>query len=529
MAVSRRTFLHRSAAAAAALAWQPGRTRAAPPAGSMPFDPGTLTPFLDPLPRPAVARPAGFRPAGGRNLPHYRFTMRAIAHQVHRDLPAATWWSFGPSFPGPTIEARRGEGVWVDWINALPSTHFLPVDRTLDGAGPGVPEVRTVVHLHGGRVPAASDGYPEAWHVPGQSHRDFYPNDQDAATLWYHDHAMGIHRLNLFAGLLGLYVIRDAEEEALRLPAGEYEWPLILCDRSFSRDGRLFYPTSGLPGHPWIPEYFGNALLVNGRLAPYLEVAPRRYRFRLLNASNSRFLHLRWPEGVTVLQIGTDQGLLPAPVAVASTHLAPAERADVVADFAGCAGRRLAMRNDLDGMLQFRVGGGVVRDESRVPDRLRDVPRLREADAVRTRTLTLGEVRHMNGTPRRMLLNGTPWSAPATETPALGTTEIWNLVNVTEDSHPIHLHLVRFQILDRRPFDVFQFRTEGTVRYLGPSEPPEPSEAGWKDTVRAAPGMVTRIVIRFEGYAGRYVWHCHILEHSDNEMMRPLDVRPSPA
>ncbi len=168
-------------------------------------------------------------------------------------------------------------------------------------------------------------------------------------------------------------------------------------------------------------------------------------------------------------------------------------------------------------------------DESRVPGRLRTVSRLRTEDAVRTRVLTVGEVVSMNGEPLRMLLNGTRWSAPVTETPQLDTTEIWNLVNVTDDAHPIHLHLVRFQILDRRAFDVFQYPTAGTVRYVGPAEPPDPSEAGWKDTVRAAPGMITRIIIRFEGYAGRYVWHCHILEHGDNEMMRPYEVRPASA
>ncbi len=221
MAISRRTFLHRSATVAAAVALGPRRSMAAPPpAGAIALDPAILTPFVDPLPRPAVARPSGTHAAGGREHPAYRLTMRAITHRVHRDLPPATWWSYGPTFPGPTIEARRGRGLWVEWVNRLPAKHFLPIDRTLDGAGPGQPEVRTVVHLHGGRVPPASDGYPEAWHVPGQSHRDFYPNEQDAATLWYHDHAMGIHRLNLFAGLLGLYVIRDDEEEALGLPAG---------------------------------------------------------------------------------------------------------------------------------------------------------------------------------------------------------------------------------------------------------------------------------------------------------------------
>ncbi|HVB37426.1 MAG TPA: multicopper oxidase domain-containing protein, partial [Vicinamibacterales bacterium] len=291
----------------------------------------------------------------------------------------------------------------------------------------------------------------------------------------------------------------------------------------------LYYPTSGLPGRPWIPEFFGSALLVNGALFPYLEVEARRYRFRLLNASNSRFLHLALPGDLPAQQIAADQGLLPAPVPDSSIHLAPAERADVVIDFGAHAGRRVVLNNDLSGILQFRVAARRVRDDSRVPARLRDVPRLQAADAVRTRTLTLGEIDRMNGEPLRMLLNGTRWHAPVTETPQLGTTEVWNLVNITDDAHPIHLHLVRFQILERRAFDVFQYRTSGVVRSVGPPEAPEPSEAGWKDTVRAAPGMITRIIIPFDGYAGRYVWHCHILEHGDNEMMRPYEVRMAPA
>ena len=230
--------------------------------------------------------------------------------------------------PGPTIEARRGEPLLVEWVNELPDKHFLPIDHSLHGAGPEVPEVRTIVHVHGGRVPPESDGYPENWYTPGKSVTSFYPNQQDATMLWYHDHAMGITRLNMFAGLFGLYLIRDEEEDALDLPKGQYEIPLILYDRSLRTDGQLFYPVSGDPAKPWVSEFFGEAILVNGTLFPFLDVEPRQYRFRLLNASNSRFYYLSLSSKQPFWQIGSDQGLLSAPVALEHLTLAPGERAD---------------------------------------------------------------------------------------------------------------------------------------------------------------------------------------------------------
>jgi spore coat protein A, manganese oxidase len=190
------------------------------------------------------------------------------------------------------------------------------------------------------------------------------------------------------------------------------------------------------------------------------------------------------------------------------------------------------MKNDFSfTVMQFRVTReaargmpGGVRDVKALPAVLRPVPKIEESSAVKTRTLSLVEVDDQIQRPMTMLLNNTHWSMPVTENPALGSTEIWELVNTTDDAHPIHLHLVRFQILDRRRFDVATYWTAGKVRYTGAAIPPEPAEAGWKDTVRADPGMVTRIIIRFEGFPGRYVWHCHLLEHEDNEMMRPFDV-----
>ena len=450
--------------------------------------------------------------------------MQEIEQRVHRDLPATRFWAYGKSVPGPTIEARSGEAVVVEWPNELPSRHFLPIDHNLMGAEADKPEVRAVVHLHGGRVPAVSDGYPENWYTPGRSAVHHYPNQQGAALLWYHDHAMGITRLNTYAGLFGLYVVRDAAEDALELPRGEYEIPLVLFDRFLRADGQLYYPASRRPEAPWVAEVFGNSIVVNGKLLPYLEVEPRLYRFRVLNASNARFFRLALGNGQSFWQIGTDQGLLARPVELKRVAMAPGERADLLIDFGAQRGERVVLQNEQYDVMQFRVTGKAARIAA-MPASLARVERLAEASAVRTRELTLEEFDDVLDEPMTHLLNGKRWHDPVTEDPVLNTTEIWTLVNVTDDAHPIHLHLVRFQILDRRPFDVSEYLVHKRIRYTGDAVGPEANEAGWKDTVRAAPGSVTRIIIKFEGYAGRYVWHCHILEHEDNEMMRPYDVR----
>jgi spore coat protein A len=224
-------------------------------------------------------------------------------------------------------------------------------------------------------------------------------------------------------------------------------------------------------------------------------------------------------------QIGTDQGLLPAPLPRDRINLAPGERNDVIVDFSGMAGASVVLKNDISAILQFRVAktkasASVIA----LPQTLRPMAKIPESSAVKTRMLSLVEVDDVVQRPMTMLLNNAHWSMPITENPVLDSTEIWGLLNTTDDAHPIHLHLVRFQILDRRNFDVSAYWTKGEVKYTGPAMLPDPSEAGWKDTVRADPGMVTRIIARFEGYPGRYVWHCHILEHEDNEMMRPYEV-----
>jgi spore coat protein A len=505
------------------------------------LDVGTLTQFVDPLPQPEIARPQGYRPSPAdrsQSVPFYRIQAQPIASKVHRDLPPTRLWSFGPSAPGPTFETRSGQALLVEWGNALPRQHFLPLDHTIHGAEADKPEVRTVVHLHGAKTGPESDGYPEDWIVPGGSSLCYYPNQQDAAMLWYHDHTLGINRLNVYAGLFGTFFIRDAEEDGLNLPKGKYELPLILYDRLLTREGQLLYPVSPDPQSPWVPELSGNAILVNGKLFPYLEVGPRRYRFRILNASNARFYHLslveKPPDGngaagnARFHQIGTDQGLLAAPVALTTLEIAPGERADVVVDFSEHRGAQLVLKNDAFTVMQFRVSAQKLTDTSSLPPALRPVPKIPESQAVQTRLLTLNEYVNKAGNPVMLLLNASHWNMPVTEKPVLGTTEIWTLINPTNDSHPIHLHLVRFQILDRQPYEPWLFQSKRQLHFQGPPQPPDPNEAGWKDTVRADSRMVTRIIVPFTGFTGRYVWHCHILEHEDNEMMRPYEVIAPP-
>jgi spore coat protein A, manganese oxidase len=500
---------------------------ASAPANPRALDPAKLEAFTDPLPLLPIAHSDGFRPSPevpSRKVPFYHIEMREVLSKLHRDLAPTRQWGYEGMVPGPTVETRSGDELLVEWVNRLPAQHFLPIDHRLHGAERDKPEVRTVVHLHGGRTPPSSDGYPEDWYPPGHSATYFYPNRQDAATLWYHDHAMGINRLNIYAGLSGLFIIRDAVEGKLQLPRGRHEIPLVIFDRMLDTHGQLLYPVSDNPDSPWLADFFGNVMMVNGRVTPFLEVEPRKYRFRILNASNSRLYHLLLANGMSMIQIGSDQGLLPAPVELQRLAIAPAERADLVVDFSAHRGEHIVLRDDAVDVMQFRVSRVRVFDDSELPRLLRPVPRIPEASALHSRALTLNEYDDRSGKTILMLLNGTYWHQPISEKPRINTIEIWSLINLTDEVHPIHLHLVRFQVLDRRVFERFEYQRTGNLRYLGPVTLPEPNEMGWKDTVRAQPHAVTRIIVRFEGYKGRYVWHCHNLEHEDNEMMRPYEV-----
>lgn len=517
----------------------------------------SLKKFVDPLPIPPILKAKGKRDG----IPYYEVTMKQVKQKLHRDLPPTTVWGYNGMYPGPTFETRRNHPIAVKWKNKLPYIHLLPIDRTVHGAEPDKPSVRTVVHLHEGRVREESDGYPDAWFTQNfenvgpkfASEVSYYPNCQRPATLWYHDHAVGITRLNVYAGLAGFYLLRDEKEEELNLPKGKFEIPLVIQDRSFYPNGELFYPTQPghepppkpqphqpldptLPNPSVVPEFFGNTLLVNGIIWPYLEVEPRKYRFRILNGSNSRFYRIRMSSGQDFVQIGTDGGFFEKTITVSQLTLAPAERVDVIVDFSNHKGQRIILTNDaktpfpngqepsddLRQIMQFRVKQKCSRpDKSEIPRKLSCLEQLDPKEAVIVRKNTLAEATDDFGRPR-MLLNGMMWDHPhLTETPLNGTTEIWELYNTTPDTHPIHLHLVNFQILNRASFTG---DPDSPNLSVGPPQPPDSSERGWKDTVRANPGEVTRIIARFGPFTGIYPWHCHILEHEDHEMMRMYEV-----
>jgi spore coat protein A, manganese oxidase len=484
-----------------------------------------LTPFADALPLPERMAPIEVRSderLGAIRAPYYRINIREITAKLHRDLPPTKLWSYGASAAPILIEARKDEAILIDWFNHLPAKHILPLDRPMKEMS-DAPETRTVTHLHGGRVPCVSDGYPEDWFGPASHKLCLYPNGQNAAALWMHDHAMGVSRMNVIAGLMGLYILRDQEEVALGLPDGRYEVPLLIYDRSFQPDGQLYYPNPPDEG-AWAQEFLGDALLVNGKVQPFLNLEPRRYRFRIVNAANSRFLSLTLSNEQEFYVIGSDQGLLSRPIGMKRVVIGPAERTDIVVDFAACRGQHLRLMSDSLDLLQFRVGNSAVIDASHLPDTLRKVERISESESLRTRLMTLNEYDEDNGEPMVMLLNRKHWSDPITEIAKLDTTEIWSLVNLTQDTHPIHLHLVRFQILDRQNISVDNYLSDDLLRFTSGAVLPPAHEMGWKDVVQCPPGTVTRIIVPFTPYAGRYLWHCHILEHEANDMMRPYQI-----
>lgn len=585
----RRTFLRAGSLAGAAVMFRgvgaPVRARAATTLPSV-DDPRYLEPvaradaipqFVNPLTRPARL---DLTCGGARTL---------VMRQTWQDLLGADlglttpvwgfgedrrgWWddSIRVSYPGPTIVARSEQPVRIHWRNELPSTHLLPVDtslhwafshndQTIDDAG-----MPAVVHLHGGHNAPESDGHPEAWYTPrGVVGPRFdgtafdYDNSQEAATLWYHDHTLGITRLNVYAGLSGFYLLRDDHEldliERNELPADPYELELVIQDRMFTPDGRLAYPdlpatAADWPGGPSTPpEFFGPVILVNGRAWPYLAVEPRQYRLRLLNGSNSRIYRLSvqgdWPFPIT--QIGTDGGFLYEPTPLDQPLLiCPGERVDVVVDFRDLGGATFELTNDAptpfpggapvappaDMVLQFRVDQRYdsTRPEPTLPSTLRDAPFAVSPPPERTRRLLLFEGEDMFGRLRTLLgtveLGARAWSDPVTEDPDHDTAEIWEVYNTTADSHPMHVHLVQFEVLDRAPFTADQDPQTAALSniQIGTREPPDATERGPKDTVHMDPGQVTRIKAHFDR-RGTYIWHCHMLEHEDHEMMREYEV-----
>ena len=713
-----------------------------------PLDGNSLPKFVDPLPTFQGRRVDGTSPI---QVNMEEFQQKVLPASVYAALPApydgGTYlWGYdlngtGASWPARTIEARKGTTTTVTYTNSLTNTRLqslLTVDQSLHWADPlgttarnncvnGPPlaapctepyagPIPAVVHLHGAEVPSQYDGHPDAWFTPGDEHLGpsfvsnvyNYPNSQEATTLWYHDHALGVVRQNVFAGLAGFYFIRDNRDTGLAtnpitLPAGPQEVELLIQDRQFDKNGQLYFPDSdnaanlnGPPSNPdmhpfWIPEFFGDVITVNGKSWPTLEVEPRRYRFRVVNGSNARFyimqmfnqngldMQVNGEPGPAIWQIGSDGGFFDAPVklddpangpdACAGSpwgsnsdvragekclFLAPAERADIIVDFAGQNGKTFTMKNFA--VLPFPSGGpvgfgapdatsdGLVMQFKVVkPLRGKDGsfnpaavhPALRAAPMVNIKSIRPDLRRQLilieeesnpanpdgpgspdaAGTPVESLVNNTKWNGnregttirvpgstsngrgvSATETPREGATELWEIANLTGDAHPMHIHLVQFQVISRQPFDVdtyladwigafpggtfngFNFAPGVFIPGFGPPMPydvlnpagavggnlnfdankylkggacaggacpvrlPDPLDSGWKDTIKTFPGEITRLAVRWtpqnlavnQGRAGLntfpfdptsgpgYVEHCHILDHEDNEFMRPL-------
>jgi spore coat protein A, manganese oxidase len=667
----------------------------------IPLKPSKIPQFVDPLPHFAGNRVDA---SGGNLIIKYVAVPGQVAVSTGTKLATgvvgplaptvgmAKFWGYSISndngatftpahWPAYTIVAKKGIAVNVEYRNELAGETYASVnliaDQTIHWAAPTGMDMMNMApytgpvpvapHLHGGEVASESDGGPDAWFTPGYDKTGpswlngvdqfyTYPNTQESATLWYHDHALGATRLNVYAGLAGYYFLKGTDEENAKLPGwsgddlvqevapvgktGVFnpapylpEIEVAIQDRMFDVNGQLYYPN--LPTNPmvhpfWTPEFIGDVITVNGKTWPYLSVAPRKYRFRLLNGSNARFYQIWLQDLVTgvmgpqIVQIGTDGGLLDNPVPiVGKLLLAPGERADIIIDFTASApGQVWTLRNSARApfpagapangattgrLMQFVVNGKMVSsgnllitgtDKSLLPATLRTSPLVKLTNfagltnvtlTVR-RQLTLNEVMGMGG-PLEILVNNTKWGAPITENPVEGSTEIWQIINLTADAHPIHLHLVQFQLVSRQPFNLKNYNLAYNASFPGdplavpailpgtfmpgfgppliyntpngdgalggnpaiapfingPVIPATPNEMGWKDTYIVNPGEVTTFIIRyaptdrpitalpsdllfsFDPSKGPgYVWHCHIIDHEDNEMMRPYSVQPSP-
>ena len=563
MTITRRSFLKCSAGAGAALSlpWTMRQALATRPARSL------LTKYIQSLPLPGagivVATPSGTN--------QYAFTQREIARQLHPNLPPTPFWAYDDgsglggqagSF-GMAVVAQSGTPLDISYTSNLPEIYpdWIPVDTRLTPLGN---HVRMMTHLHGGFVEAASDGNPAITpngFGPGQTQTVHYTNQlpqMPASLLWFHDHALGATRLNVFAGLAAAYILRDefdtgGEPNPIGIPGGAYEIPLVIQDRQFNTDGTFLYPTSEIEGVTWIGEYFGDVMLVNGKVWPFLNVEPRMYRFRILNGCNARILNLDL-SGSDFWQIGAEGGLWDIPVRTRRLVLAPAERADVLVDFSRFAGARLVMMNhrpprpisnpvpQLPQVMQFHVGRTVTQPgpgviPSSLPGRAANL-----GSPVNIRYITLNEV-DPEEVDWFLNLNALNFEDPITETPTVGAIEDWVYINMTGDTHPMHSHLVTFQVVGRTPFDAEAYEEayggpngvpggiDPTPFVTGPMLPPDPTERGFKETVKANPGQLTTIRAKYDLPAGvtapqTYVYHCHIVEHEDNDMMRPFTVVP---
>lgn len=464
-------------------------------------------PFAVPLPIPPVTEPVRADATGD----YYRIVQRKAEVEILPGL-RTPMLTYDGVFPGPTVISRRGRRTVVRHRNELP--------------------VPTAVHLHGGHTPADSDGYPTdlvlpagGWDHTGHArHGDVergvrqyvYPCDQRAATLWYHDHRMDFTGPQVYRGLAGFHLVTDEEDDALPLPTGERDIPLMIVDRAFEEDGSLRYPSldPDLRSVPGVEEDFaegvlGDVILVNGAPWPVLDVDAARYRLRVLNASNARRYLLRLEPAADLIQVGSDGGLLERPVRHGELLVAPGERFDLVVDFSRFRpGTELTLHNGLDtgrtaDVMRFRVVRRAT-DDTEVPAVLSSIERVDPAQAVRTRQWRFA--RAHTGDHHAWLINDAPFAADRADGEvALGEVEIWRFTS--DLHHPVHVHLDPFQVVSRR------------------GKEPGPYDAGWKDTIDIGPADYVDVAVRFTDYPGRYLVHCHNLEHEDMAMMAAFDVR----
>jgi len=570
MEITRRSLLGASAAAGAGLLLPlhlKTAANAAVPLG--------VTPFTEALPTLAEMGVIDATKGGTAKI-----RMVNATHSFHTAMgktPTFAYRSDGgvQDYLGPVIVAKRNVPFKLTVVNEL-GVHPLAgaMDFGIDGAVPlDATAPRAAVHLHGGNTDPANDGDPLDFFGHGASKTYHYGNTQEAAGLWFHDHALGITRLNVFAGLAGGYLVRDANDpgDGSLLPAPPYEVPLVVQDRMFNDDGTFDYPLG--EARNWAPEFFGDVATVNGKAWPNLAVDRGKYRFRVFNGSQARFYNFRFESGGSVLdffQIGTDGGLLNRPVRLSSLLLAPGERADLVVDFAPLsAGAKVILTNDaaepfpngdpsgVPQIMQFTVTQA--RGWTKPLTILRDlrantapITRLAGLKVDKTRSISLVEVHDAHGDPTMVLMNNRNFMDPAGKiTVKSNSLEQWEFINTTVDAHPMHVHFAQFQVLNRQSFDRDRyfaaagyddnaagsgvFPPPAVGPYLTPGSTPRPpaaNERGWKDTIVALPGEVTRIRVPFgpnavpgspmaigKAHTGRYVSHCHILEHEENDMM----------
>ena len=614
-----------SQASIAAITTDAATTAAATTTVVMAFNPSLIPKFVNTLPNPLDPGYIWKPDAGTTST--YTLSINETWQGLGLGTPTPTKvWGYGnytqiPTFPGRTFEVRQGMPITVTYQNKLtdpnnnPLPNRMPVDTTLDWANPGsvggITPVPVVAHLHGGDSAYLNDGLPDAWGTPcattamggcskasvPQAGRLFsvpyqYQNTQEAGTLWYHDHALGITRTNVYMGLAGFYLLRDKNEDVLRtsgaLPQHPYEVPLVIQDREFTSSNQLYYPAGTVPVNSHVPEFFGRVILVNGQAWPKLNVEPRKYRLRMLNGSDSRFYDMRFEsfgpnlpipgrgKPVPVLVIGNELGMLNTPAIPNLNGIAgvlpigPGERYDVIVDFSAVPmGSRVIITNTAgspypngaapenlltDRVMAFDVNlplaptpkatvalGTNLRPVNAalpIPSTagipVRRILMYEGVDALGRLQTMLGPV---DADPITNQVGTLTFKDPVTERPKAGTTEVWEFYNTTVDAHPLHMHLVDFRILDRQTFTgtlAPKVNSDGSagaildprsIVKVGTPVATTAWESGKKDTAKAFPGDVTRVLVTFKK-AGDYVFHCHILSHEDHEMMRPYQVVP---